>query len=96
MGFFNRSTYESPVPQVEKIFQAGELPESIKEVSDDILKVAIRCEVTNKPFRITPQELAFYRKHHLPLPRRHPDQRHLDRMALRNPRRLFTRVCNKC
>jgi hypothetical protein len=32
----------------------------------------------------------------LPIPRRHPDQRHLDRMALRNPRKLFDRKCDKC
>jgi hypothetical protein len=40
--------------------------------------------------------LDFYRKHNLPIPKRHPDQRHLDRMALRNPRKLFDRKCDKC
>ena len=54
------------------------------------------CEVSGKPFRIIKQELEFYRKHHLPVPRRHPDQRHLDRMKLRNPRKLYERTCDKC
>ena len=40
-------------------------------------------------------ELAFYQKHKLPLPRRHPDQRHADRMALRAPRELHLRTCDK-
>jgi len=52
--------------------------------------------VSSKPFRIIKQELEFYRKHSLPIPRRHPDIRHLDRMCLRNPRKLFDRRCDNC
>ncbi len=93
---FNRSTYEAPFPKVDKIIPANKLPDNIKDIPDDILNRAIECEVTKKPFRIISQELEFYRKHNLPIPRRHPDQRHLDRMALRNPRKLFDRKCDKC
>jgi hypothetical protein len=60
------------------------------------LNWAIECETTKKPFRIIPQELEFYRKHNLPIPRKHPDERHKERMALRNSRKLFTRKCDKC
>jgi CxxC-x17-CxxC domain-containing protein len=96
-GFlFNWSTYEPPFPQVEKIIKASMLPEDISKIPDDILNWAIECEITKKPFRIIKQELEFYRKHCLPIPRRHPDQRHLDRMNLRNPRKLFDRKCDKC
>jgi CxxC-x17-CxxC domain-containing protein len=42
------------------------------------------------------QELDFYRKHNLPIPRRHPEQRHLDRIALKNPKKMFDRKCDKC
>lgn len=52
-------------------------------MGDDILQAAIVCEVTGRLFRIEAKELAFYRKHHLPLPHRHPDQRHLERIGLR-------------
>ncbi|MDD5769846.1 MAG: hypothetical protein PHE25_02670, partial [Candidatus Gracilibacteria bacterium] len=51
---------------------------------------------TKRPFRIVKLELDFYIKHSLPIPKRHPDQRHLDRMKLRNPRKLFARICDKC
>ena len=95
-AIFNWSTYEAPFPKVEKIILALKLPENIVEIPDDILNWAIECEITKKPFRIIAQELDFYRKHNLPIPRRHPDQRHLDRMKLRNPRKLFTRICDKC
>ena len=93
---FNWSDYEAPLPKVDKIIPASKLPEDIVDIPDDILNWAIECEVSKKPFRIIRQELDFYRKHNLPIPKRHPDQRHLDRMKLRNPRKLFTRNCDKC
>lgn len=78
---FNWSDYETPFPKVEKIIKGSMLPEDISQIPDDVLGWAIECEVTLKPFRIIRQELEFYRKHHLPLPRRHPDQRYLDRLT---------------
>ena len=93
---FNYSTYEPSLPNVSKIIPAEKLPENIKDIPDDILNWAIKCEVTWKPFRIIKQELEFYRKHNLPIPKKHPDQRHLERMKLRNPRKLFVRSCDKC
>ncbi len=80
---YKRSDYEVPTPVSDKVIQAQDLPESIEELQDDILHFAIACEVTGKLFRIQPQELAFYRKHNIPVPRKHPDQRHLERLALR-------------
>jgi len=93
---FNWSDYESPKPNVEKIIPAEKLPENIVDIPDDILNWAIECEVSKKPFRIIKQELEFYRKHNLPVPHKHPDIRHLERMKLRNPRKLFDRKCDKC
>ncbi|OGJ44359.1 hypothetical protein A2272_05805 [Candidatus Peregrinibacteria bacterium RIFOXYA12_FULL_33_12] len=93
---FKWSDYEPEFPKVEKIIPANLLPETISEIPDDILNWAIECEVTKKPFKIIKPELEFYRKMNLPIPRRHPDQRHKERMALRNPRKLWTRNCMKC
>jgi hypothetical protein len=76
---FGWSNYEPPFPKVEKAIPASKLPADIAQVPDDILNWAIECEVTKKPFRIIKQELEFYRKHSLPIPKRHPDQRHLER-----------------
>src|SRR3989339_388344 len=92
------------IPKVEKIIPANLLPETISEIprqedvgqADDILNWAIECEITKKPFKIIKPELEFYRKMNLPIPRKHPDQRHKDRMALRNPRKLWKRNCMKC
>ncbi len=93
---FNYSEYEAPFPKVEKIIQAKKLPENILDIPDDILNWAIECEISKKPFRIISQELEFYRKHNLPIPHKHPDVRHSERMKLRNPRKLFDRKCDKC
>ena len=94
--WFNWSDYEAPFPKVAKIIPANKLPRDITEIPDDILNWAIECEITKKPFRIIRPELDFYRKYSLPIPKRHPDQRHLDRMSLRNPRKLYERNCDKC
>ena len=65
-------------------------------VSDAILSKAIICETSGRPFRIIKPELAFYRKHKLPLPRKHPDIRHQERIAQRPGRTLYLRQCDKC
>ncbi len=72
------------------------IPDDITNVSDDITKHILTCEVTGKPYKIIPQELKFYREMGIPIPRRCADQRHKDRMALRNPRKLWKRQCAKC
>ena len=63
---------------------------------DEVLAGIIQCEVTGKPFKIIKQELAFYIENSIPIPVKHPDQRHKERMNLRNPRTLFERTCAEC
>lgn len=81
--WYQRSEYEAPAPVSSKVIQWKELPKRIEEVEDSILEYAIACEETGRLFRIQPQELQFYRKNNISLPRKHPDQRHLERSALR-------------
>lgn len=88
--------YDSPVPDVEKVVEGKDVPDNIDDIPDAVLNFAIKCEVTGKLFKITSQELKFYRKHRIPLPRRSPNQRHLDRFTQRNPRKFWKRKCDKC
>jgi hypothetical protein len=60
------------------------------------MKQILRCAVSGKPFKIIPQELKFYRSMGIPIPRKCPEQRHKERLALRNPRKLWKRECAKC
>lgn len=73
-----------------------DIPNDIREVSDAIISQILICESTGKPYKITPQELKFYRQVNVPIPKLCPDQRHKERMALRNPRHLWDRACAKC
>ncbi len=75
---------------------AIELPDTAMGADDSICKQIFTCEVSGEHYKIIPQELAFYKKHGIPLPRRSPNQRYLDRMELRNPRFGWERDCAKC
>ena len=79
--------YEGPVVAI---------PDNISEVQDSICDQILTCAVTGKNYRIVKPELAFYRKMNLPIPKICPDERHRQRMALRNPRTLWERNCDKC
>jgi len=72
------------------------IPQNITDVPDNICYEVLACEVTGRNYRVIPQELAFYRQNNLPIPRRHPDRRHAERIAKRNPRQLYDRKCDKC
>jgi hypothetical protein len=79
---------------------AGEIPDSIKDVGDDILEKVIGCEHGEKcddqctmAFRIIPAELQFYRRMNLPLPRFCPNCRHYRRLKERSPLKLWKRQC---
>jgi hypothetical protein len=72
------------------------IPEDIKDVDDSICSAILRCEATGKLFEIIPQELKFYKTMNLPLPRKCFMQRQAERFALRNPRKLWQRKCQKC
>lgn len=93
---FRWSDYEPPPPEVEKVVEADDLPDSLDEVGEEAANWAVRCETSGRLFRITGAELSFYRKNNLPLPRRHYDVRHEDRLKLRLPMKLWDRNCNKC
>jgi len=77
-----------------------ELPDNIKDVDDSILNEVIGCahegkcnEQCTTAFKIIPQELQFYKRMSLPLPRLCPNCRHYQRLKQRNPLNLWHRIC---
>jgi hypothetical protein len=85
----------------ETTIKSADLPESISEVDDTMLNQIIECGEKDSPFsvgayRITPNELAFYRRMDLPLPRVCFDVRHMRRIARRPALTLIKRNCDKC
>ncbi|MBO7505558.1 hypothetical protein J6T66_05565 [bacterium] len=63
---------------------------------DKILNYAIICEVSKRPFRLTKQEIDFYIKYNLPLPTKHPDVRHQERLARKDPTTMHLIHCDNC
>lgn len=93
---FNWSDYEAPLPNVEKVILADELPEDTESVTEKIVDWAIKCEDSSKLFRLTVKELDFYHKYKIPIPRKHPNVRHTNRLNQRLSIRLWERKCAKC
>jgi hypothetical protein len=70
--------------------------EAAQKNINEVLSGIIECEITHRPFKIVKQELLFYIQNSIPLPNKHPDQRHKERMNLRNPRQLRETFCAEC
>ncbi len=80
--------------------KAEELPDRIADADDGILKETVGCQHAGTcnhqcttAFRIIEPELRFYRRMHVPLPRLCPNCRHYERLAKRNPLKLWQRKC---
>ena len=82
--------------QKEYQSQTCKIPDNIKDFSNSAMQEILACEDCGKNYKIILQELKFYREMSLPIPHKCHDCRHKDRMALRNPRKLYNRKCDKC
>lgn len=74
----------------------SDVGERITEVDDALLAKAIRCEVTGRPFRIVPTELAFYRKMQLPIPTTHPQVRMVEHLHMAPTGKKYSALCAHC
>lgn len=75
---------------------AKELPDSIKDIEQGILKEIIKCEKCGRAYRIIESELQFLKQIGIPVPRWCVDCRHYDRIRQRNPAIFYDRECDKC
>jgi len=73
-----------------------DIPDNIKDVQDSILKDVLRCLGCSRNYKITEQELSFYRKMRIPIPRKCFYCRHRDRILRRGPYKFWDRECAKC
>lgn len=73
-----------------------QIADHIKSIQDSITQQILTCDLCDKNYRIISQELAFYRDRSIPLPKFCPNCRHLKRLTLRNPRKLWERECSTC
>ena len=82
--------YDGPFYEPEDDIRAYQTDEG---KAKDLLAGILKCEKTGKPFKIMPQELAFYLKGGIPIPREHYDVRFYERFHVRNPKKFYHRQC---
>ncbi|MBI2055321.1 MAG: hypothetical protein HYT42_00280 [Candidatus Sungbacteria bacterium] len=90
----------SPAAQHAITAVSDSLPDHIRDARDSITGEVVGCSHQGKcaeqctgAFKITRQELLFYRKMNLPLPRLCHNCRHFERISQRNPLRLYSWKC---
>ena len=88
-----RWTDEIPRTRGQETITSNAIPATIEEVDDGITNEILACEQCSWNFKITPFELSFYRKMHLPLPRKDFECRHQERLRKRTPKYIWHRTC---
>lgn len=90
--------WEDDIQKTEgkETMQPEDIPDNIKDVEDSIKNEILRCVDCNRNYKITEQELLFYRKMILPIPRKCFYCRHKDRIIRRGPYKFWDRNCAKC
>ncbi|MDC0357434.1 hypothetical protein OAO01_01335 [Oligoflexia bacterium] len=88
---FNWLEKEDPAHAAE----ACAVPDSINDVTDDLVQATLICEETGKPYKIETSELNLLRKIGVPVPHVCPDARQKNRLKLHSPWELWTRKCAK-
>jgi hypothetical protein len=95
MGSYWKTDIESQ-STAQSTMDWNQVPDNIDQADDSITQQILSCQETGKAYKITPQEFEFYKIMGVPIPRLCPDERHKQRMKLRNPRYLWHRQCTKC
>jgi hypothetical protein len=75
---------------------AVELPDNIEDIDQSYARKILKCKTSGELYRLTDLELELYKKMGVAAPKKCPNQRHLERMNLRNKRKFFQDKCSKC
>jgi len=75
----------------KETLQPEEIPDHINDIGDSITGEILKCIDCERNYKIIEQELLFYRKMILPIPRKCFFCRHRDRIRRRGPFKFFTR-----
>jgi hypothetical protein len=87
--------WQDDLPQTkgQETIKPEELSDDIKDIPESIVKEILVCLGCGRNYKLIKQEVDFYKKINLPIPRHCPYCRHMERIHLRNPRRLWARQC---
>lgn len=95
---YNESIAQDFYPQSKEavLAQGWKWRDTEEELMEAGGEDVMHCEVSGRPYRLLPKEIEFYKQNGLPLPLKHPDVRHEDRLRRRNPYLLRNSHCRKC
>lgn len=86
--------WEEPHPsEYEITLNNKDIPESVKEIGEEITKEIIQCGECNRAYRIILSEFNFLKQLNIPLPRQCIDCRHKNRISQRNKSKIYPRSC---
>ncbi len=90
---FHWSDYKQALSEFENVYTEETLPEDLSLIDGEPV---VLCKETKRPFRVTKQEINFYRANGIPLPTLSPDSRYRKRLLRRNPKKVWRRACEEC
>ena len=88
-------TWRDPDPR-EYLDATMQVPDHIKDVTDEILKAILKCIDCGKNYQIIQKELQFLKRFNLPIPDHCPLCRDRARIRQLNPMQMSDRACMKC
>ncbi|MBI2627327.1 hypothetical protein HYW72_00160 [Candidatus Nomurabacteria bacterium] len=80
----------------KETIQPKQIPDHIKDALDSITSEILKCVDCNRNYKIINQELLFYRKMNIPIPRKCFYCRYQNRIVRRGPYKFWKRECAKC
>ncbi len=83
-------------PETHRYHGQPTILDDIVSETEDVSQKILACETCQKQYRIIPQELRFYQKIGVALPRSCFDCRHRERLTWKNGWTLWDRTCAKC
>jgi hypothetical protein len=82
-----------PATRGQETIKHADLPKDPQSYDETLLDQILKCDSCSRNYRLTKNEILFYQKLNLALPRLCFNCRHQARMDLRLPRRLWHRQC---
>ena len=76
--------------------KSRDISDNIKDIKEDIIDKVLACSNCGRNYKLIPDEIDFYKKQNIPVPRECSECRYIKRMKSRQPRKVWDRKCIKC
>ncbi|MEZ6209400.1 MAG: hypothetical protein R3B64_02400 [Candidatus Paceibacterota bacterium] len=70
-----------------------DIPDNISDIKEEFTEEILKCSESGKNYRIIRDEIIFYKKNNIPIPRIHPDERYKYRINIKPLRKNYHRSC---